>query len=61
MSSSQRPAEKGAHGATPSATRAKYLRYLTLAEAETAKGDRVAAENFYQHAEHFYRSMTSTQ
>src|SRR5215470_16626183 len=30
-------------------------KYLALARDATAAGDRVAAENFYQHAEHYYR------
>jgi hypothetical protein len=30
-------------------------RYLALAREATASGDRIAAENFYQHAEHFFR------
>jgi hypothetical protein len=34
-----------------------YERYLVLARAETLKGDRVAAENYFQHAEHYLRSM----
>jgi hypothetical protein len=36
-----------------------YERYLALAQAEILAGDRVAAENFYQHAEHYFRSMSS--
>jgi len=32
-----------------------FERYLTLAREATASGDRVAAENFYQHAEHYFR------
>jgi hypothetical protein len=34
-----------------------YDRYLALAHAEARNGDRVTAENYYQHAEHFLRSM----
>ena len=34
-----------------------YERYIALAQAEVQAGDVVAAENYYQHAEHFYRSM----
>ena len=36
-----------------------YERYLALAQAEAQAGDRVAAENYYQHAEHYYRMMSS--
>src|SRR6266404_1898162 len=34
-----------------------YQRYLALARAETLTGDRIAAENYFQHAEHYFRSM----
>jgi Domain of unknown function (DUF4167) len=37
--------------------RIKYEHYLALAGAETQAGDLVAAENYYQHAEHYLRSM----
>jgi len=36
-----------------------YERYLTLARAEALNGNTVGAENYYQHAEHYYRSMYS--
>ena len=36
-----------------------YERYLALAQAEAQAGDRVAAENYYQHAEHYFRSMSA--
>ena len=32
-----------------------FERYLALAREATASGDRIAAENFYQHAEHYLR------
>ena len=32
-----------------------FERYLTLAREATANGDRIAAENLYQHAEHYFR------
>ena len=32
-----------------------FERYLALAREATASGDPVAAENFYQHAEHYFR------
>jgi hypothetical protein len=34
-----------------------YERYLTLARAEALTGDRIAAENYFQHAEHYFRAM----
>jgi hypothetical protein len=35
-----------------------YQRYLELARAETLRGDRIVAENYFQHAEHYLRSMS---
>ena len=35
-----------------------YERYLALARAEAQNGNTVAAENYYQHAEHYFRSMS---
>jgi hypothetical protein len=32
-----------------------FERYVTLAREAAASGDRIAAENFYQHAEHYFR------
>jgi hypothetical protein len=37
--------------------RKNYEHYLALARNEAASGNTVAAENYYQHAEHYYRSM----
>jgi hypothetical protein len=34
-----------------------YERYLALARAEALTGDRIMAENYFQHAEHYFRSM----
>ena len=34
-----------------------YERYLALARAEARAGDRIVAENYFQHAEHYFRSM----
>ena len=36
-----------------------YERYLTLARAEAQIGNTVGAENYYQYAEHYFRSMRS--
>jgi hypothetical protein len=35
-----------------------YERYLALARAQALSGDLIAAENYYQHAEHYFRSMS---
>jgi hypothetical protein len=34
-----------------------YERYLSLARAEALTGDRIVAENYFQHAEHYFRAM----
>ena len=34
-----------------------YERYLALARSEALAGDRIVAENYFQHAEHYFRSM----
>ena len=36
-----------------------YERYLALAREAQTSGDRIAAENFYQHAEHYFRVMSA--
>jgi hypothetical protein len=54
-SSAPRPQPPNSHNA-----RRNYERYLALAQAEVQAGDRVAAENYYQHAEHYFRSMSSS-
>jgi hypothetical protein len=43
---------------SPNAQR-NYERYLALARAEAQSANTVAAENYYQHAEHYFRSMSS--
>jgi len=35
----------------------QYERYLALAQAALLSGDAIEAQNFYQHAEHYYRTM----
>ena len=53
-SSATRPHPKGPQNAQRS-----YERYLALAQAQAQFGDVIGAENYYQHAEHYYRSMSS--
>jgi len=36
----------------------RYEQYIVLAREAAQTGDRVQAENLYQHAEHFYRAAT---
>jgi hypothetical protein len=38
-----------------------YEKYLQLARDANSAGDRVAAENYLQHAEHYYRIMAANQ
>ena len=53
-SSAARPDPKGPQNAQRS-----YERYLALARAEAQSGNMIGAENYYQHAEHYFRSMSS--
>jgi hypothetical protein len=48
-----------AHGAQ-SAQRS-YERYLALAQEEARAGDVVGAENYYQHAEHYFRMKSANR
>src|SRR5271168_944745 len=38
-----------------------YEKYLQLARDANSSGDRVMAENYLQHAEHYYRIMAAQQ
>jgi hypothetical protein len=38
-----------------------YERYSALARAEALSGDRIVAENYFQHAEHYFRAMRYNQ
>jgi hypothetical protein len=51
-------------GPTPTSSpdvQRNYERYLALARAEAQSGNTVAAENYYQHAEHYFRTMSSNR
>jgi len=37
--------------------RRNYEHYISLARAAAQSGDSIQAEAYYQHAEHYYRSM----
>jgi hypothetical protein len=39
--------------------RRNYERYIALAQAAAVNGNAIEAENYYQHAEHYYRSMSA--
>src|SRR5215467_6932478 len=43
----------------PQNAQRSYERYLALARAEALSGNMIGAENYYQHAEHYFRSMAS--
>jgi Domain of unknown function (DUF4167) len=51
-SSAARPEPKSSQNA-----QRNYERYLALARAEAQTGNMVGAENYYQYAEHYFRSM----
>ena len=36
-------------------------KYLALAQEASSAGDRIAAEGYFQHAEHYYRLMTANR
>ena len=40
---------------------AKYERYVALAREAAAAGDVIEMENFYQHAEHYFRVVRAAQ
>jgi hypothetical protein len=55
------------HGRNPNGSNVKiqgnahqiYERYVALAREASTSGDRVAAENLYQHADHYFRVMNA--
>jgi hypothetical protein len=38
-----------------------YVRYIALAKEAASRGDTIGAENFYQHAEHYFRTMRESE
>jgi len=60
LSSSSRRSERKLN-AIPSVQnvdfKARYERYVALAQAAKSTGDAVEIENYYQHAEHYFRLM----
>jgi Domain of unknown function (DUF4167) len=52
-----RPQQSGSRG---NASRS-HARYLLLAREATLAGDAIEAENFYQHAEHYFRVMQDSE
>ncbi|PKA44566.1 hypothetical protein CWR43_01475 [Rhizobium sullae] len=58
----RRPANIGSQGSSHTVRNAKqrYEHYLALAREKALSGDRVGAENYYQHAEHYFRSAAAS-
>ncbi len=52
-----RPAASRRNDHTSANAQKSYHSYLALAREAASKGDTIAAENFYQHAEHFLRLL----
>lgn len=50
----------GPDGRVRGNARQVYEKYLTLARDASSAGDRVAAEAYYQHAEHYFRIMSDS-
>ncbi len=42
---------------TPANPKSSFARYQALAQAAARSGDAIEAENYYQHADHYYRVM----
>ena len=45
------------NGSSVGNAKRNYERYVELAREASRRGDPIEAENFYQHAEHYYRVM----
>ncbi len=58
---SKRSPNAGSHAPVDTAQRARqrYDHYLALARDRALAGDRIEAENYYQHAEHYFRSVAA--
>ena len=64
-STPSRPQNYGSHGQRPSGdprhaaanARTNYERYTAMAKDAARRGEIIEAENFYQHAEHYFRVM----
>ena len=53
------PNHKRGSGPRGNAPEPSLKRYLALAHAAEAEGDVVASQNYYQHAEHYFRQLHS--
>jgi len=52
-----RPDGSRRHGQISANAEKSYHSYMSLAREAASRGDTIAAENFYQHAEHFLRLL----
>ena len=52
-----RPDGSSRHDHTSANAQKSYDSYVALAREAASRGDTIAAENFYQHAEHFLRLL----
>lgn len=62
-SRSATPPGNGSRGPRPGGggnPQQSFDRYVALARSAATSGDRVEAENYYQHAEHYFRLMNRT-
>lgn len=50
-----RPTAEAAPARRSATPQANYERYLAMAKAKALAGDRIEAERYYQHAEHYHR------
>ena len=53
----QRPPQGRPNGNGSANAQRNYERYLALAREAALSGDKVEMENYYQHAEHYFRVM----
>ncbi|MGV1794559.1 DUF4167 domain-containing protein [Rhizobium sp. A37_96] len=56
LSTNKATFDTAASGQTFESLRRRYEHYILLARESAQAGDRIEAENLYQHAEHYYRS-----
>jgi Domain of unknown function (DUF4167) len=53
----QRPNANRPNGVSANDAKRSYDRYMALARDAASAGDSIESENFYQHAEHYLRTM----
>jgi hypothetical protein len=53
----QKPATRRSRAKGSAHPKSSFDRYMELARAAAAAGDAVQSENYYQHADHYFRLM----